>query len=308
MTTEVQDLLGGAVKASWRRFLDTYEPLRPDLYRYCRHLTLSPWDAEDMVQDTMARAFVALGIMTEPPHRPRAWLLRVASNLWLNRTRQARELAHRFTVLSYDRRGRGDSGDTPPWAIDCEIEDLSALIAAAGGSAFVFGNSSGGLLALDAAARGLPISKLALYEPPVIVDASRAKSFEGPAGQLDEAAAGGRRSEAVELYLTQVMQMPPPAVAQMRRSPMWAGLETLAHTLSYDLRITARGPSRLEQAPAVRAATLAISGGASPPWMRGAIERLASAVPGARHRVLEGQTHAADPRALARAVEELLEA
>src|SRR5688572_4647987 len=70
-------------------------------------------------------------------------------------------LAHRFTVLSYDRRGRGDSQNTPPWAIDREIEDLSALIAAAGGSAFVFGNSSGGLLALDAAARGLPIPKLA---------------------------------------------------------------------------------------------------------------------------------------------------
>jgi pimeloyl-ACP methyl ester carboxylesterase len=216
-------------------------------------------------------------------------------------------LAHRFTVISYDRRGRGDSGNTPPWAIEREIEDLSAHIAAAGGSAFVFGNSSGGLLALDAAARGLPIPKLVLYEPPVILDANRAKSFERLAGQLDEAAAGGRRSEAVELYFTQVMQMPAPAVAQMRRAPMWAGLEAIAHTLSYDLRITARGPSRLEQVPAVRSATFAISGGASPPWMREAIEKLASAIPGARSRVLEGQTHAVDPRALARAVEELLD-
>jgi RNA polymerase sigma-70 factor (ECF subfamily) len=92
MSTGAHDLLGGAVKASWRRFLDTYEPLRPDLYRYCRHLTRSPWDAEDMAQETMARAFVALGIMTEPPHNPRAWLFRVASNLWINRTRQIREL------------------------------------------------------------------------------------------------------------------------------------------------------------------------------------------------------------------------
>jgi RNA polymerase sigma-70 factor (ECF subfamily) len=96
MSTAEQDLLGGAVKASWRRFLDTYEPLRPELYRYCRHLTRSPWDAEDMAQETLARAFVALGIMVEPPHSPRAWLFRVASNLWLNRTRQTRELPAEF--------------------------------------------------------------------------------------------------------------------------------------------------------------------------------------------------------------------
>jgi RNA polymerase sigma-70 factor (ECF subfamily) len=92
MTTGARDLLGDAVKATWRRFLDTYEPLRADLYRYCRHLTRSPWDAEDMAQETMARAFVTLGIMTEPPQSPRAWLFRVASNLWINRTRRTREL------------------------------------------------------------------------------------------------------------------------------------------------------------------------------------------------------------------------
>ncbi len=96
MTTEEHEGLGGAVKASWRRFLDTYEPLRPDLYRYCRHLTRSPWDAEDMAQETMARAFVTLAIMTEPPSNPRAWLFRVASNLWINRTRQTRELPAAF--------------------------------------------------------------------------------------------------------------------------------------------------------------------------------------------------------------------
>ena len=89
MSTIVLEL---PAKEPWRRFLDTYEPLRPDLYRYCRHLTRSPWDAEDMVQETLARAFVTLGCMTEPPHHPRAWLFRVASNLWFNRTRQKREV------------------------------------------------------------------------------------------------------------------------------------------------------------------------------------------------------------------------
>jgi pimeloyl-ACP methyl ester carboxylesterase len=216
-------------------------------------------------------------------------------------------LAHRFTVWSYDRRGRGDSEDTAPYAVEREVQDLSALITAAGGSAFVFGNSSGGLLALDAAAQGLPITKLALYEPPVILDASRAKSFEALAKQLHEAAAEGQRSKAVELFFTQVMQLPAPALAQMRTAPMWAGLERLAHTLSYDLRFTARGPARLEQVPAVRSATLVMDGAASPPWMREALQTLARAILQARHRTLEGQTHAIDPRTLARALEEFLD-
>jgi RNA polymerase sigma-70 factor (ECF subfamily) len=84
--------LDRTIRESWRRFLDTYEPLRPDLYRYCRHLTRSPWDAEDMAQDTMARAFVTLGCMAEPPPNPRAWLFRVASNLWINRVKRTREV------------------------------------------------------------------------------------------------------------------------------------------------------------------------------------------------------------------------
>jgi pimeloyl-ACP methyl ester carboxylesterase len=215
-------------------------------------------------------------------------------------------LAHRFTVFSYDRRGRGDSEDTPPYAIDREVEDLSALISAAGGSACVFGNSSGGLLAIDAAARGLSIPKLAVYEPPVILDASRARSFAGLAQELDEAARGDRRSEAVELYFTKVMQMPAPAVAQMRKSPMWPGLEQLAHTLSYDLLLAARGASRLEQAAVVRSATLVMDGGASPPWMREAIQSMAGAIPNAGYCTLEGQTHAVESEALARALEEFL--
>jgi RNA polymerase sigma-70 factor, ECF subfamily len=90
--------MGGAIKASWRLFLDTYEPFRPDLFRYCRHLTRSPWDAEDLVQETMFRAFASLGIMAESPRNPRAWLFRVATNFWLNRIRQAREIPTDFGI------------------------------------------------------------------------------------------------------------------------------------------------------------------------------------------------------------------
>ena len=96
MSLQATDLLGGAVKQSWRLFLDTYEPLRPELYRYCRHLTRSAWDAEDMAQESLARAFVSLGLLAEAPENPRAWLFRVATNLWINRVRKARELSTGF--------------------------------------------------------------------------------------------------------------------------------------------------------------------------------------------------------------------
>lgn len=214
-------------------------------------------------------------------------------------------LAHRFTVFAYDRRGRGDSGDTPRWTIEREIEDLAALIVAAGGSASVFGNASGGLLALDAA-HGLPITRLAVYEPPVILDADRAASLVRLANELDEVLAGARRTQAVELYFTRAMQMPAPAVAQLRRTPMWPDFEELAHTLSYDLRITARGAARLAEALAVRPPTLAMDGSASPRWMHEAIAAVARAIPRGRHRTLEGQAHAVDPKALALALEDFL--
>jgi pimeloyl-ACP methyl ester carboxylesterase len=215
-------------------------------------------------------------------------------------------LAHRFTVFSYDRRGRGDSGNASPFAIEREVEDLAALISEAGDAATVFGNSSGGLLAIEAAIQGLSIPKLVLYEPPVILDPVRAKSLEDLAKQLDAAVTGNRRAEAVELFFTRVMQIPVQTVAQMRKAPMWPGLEELAHTLSYDLLFTARGPARLKQLSDVRAATLVLSGGESPSLMRESIETLAGAIPNARHQTLKGQTHSVDPKVLAKSIEEFL--
>ena len=217
-------------------------------------------------------------------------------------------LAPRLTVLSYDRRGRGDSGDTPNWALEREVEDLEALIRAAGGSASVYGISSGALLALAAAARELPIRKLALYEPPVVLDETRAKQFEDLAAQLQQQAAAGHRSQAAELFLTRVVMVPEPAVAQMKQAPLWRGLESLAHTLSYDVRITALGPTLLERASAVRATTLALHGDACPPWMRDAIRALGDAIPGASLRVLAGQSHDVDPKLLAGVLSEFFSA
>ena len=220
----------------------------------------------------------------------------------------AQLLAPRFTVFSFDRRGRGDSTDTADWAIEREVEDLAALIAEAGGASFVYGMSSGAVLGLAAAVQQLAIPKLALYEPPLMLDPARARSFSELAKRLHESSAAGRRAEAVELFLTQAVQVPAPAVAQMQQSPIWRGLESLAHTLSYDARIAALAPSLLERAASVRSTTLALHGDSCPPWMREGIQALAAALPAASVRTLVGQTHDVDVSVLALALAEFFSA
>jgi len=216
-------------------------------------------------------------------------------------------LAPHFTVFSYDRRGRGDSSDTPPYAIEREVEDLGAVIDEAGGRAFVYGISSGGLLALEAAVRELPIDKLALYEAPLVLDANR-RPPESLAAELAALSAAGRRSEAAELFLTRVVGVPPQVIAGMKQTPMWRELEALAHTLSYDVRITAGAVALSERASSVHAPTLVLDGGASPPWMHDGSRRLAGAVPNGRYRTLEGQTHDVDLGVLAAALDEFFRA
>lgn len=215
-------------------------------------------------------------------------------------------LAHRFSVWSYDRRGRGDSGDTAPYAIEREIEDLAAMIDLAGGSAHVFGNSSGALLAAEAAARGLAIRKLALFDPPFSIDSERVEASQNIALRLERATSEGRPGDAVELFLTEMVRMPPPVVAQMRTAPMWPSLEKLAGTLSYDVRIVGRGPALLGTAPSVRSEVLVLEGGKNPPWMREPLGTLVRALPNAKRQTLEGQGHDVDPKVLAGALDAFL--
>ena len=160
----------------------------------------------------------------------------------------AQELASDFTVFNYDRRGRGDSGDTLPYAIEREVEDIEAVIEAAGGSANLWGSSSGAALALIAAEQGAPVDKLALWEPPYIPDGVP----KPPADQVEQyetMIAEGRRGDAAEYFMSKVVGMPPEFVADARTQPWWAGQEAIAHTLAYDARIMgdyvrARGPRR----------------------------------------------------------------
>jgi pimeloyl-ACP methyl ester carboxylesterase len=211
----------------------------------------------------------------------------------------ARALAHQFTVLNYDRRGRGDSGDAAEYAVEREIEDLEALVAEAGGRAAVFGYSSGGVLALKAAAEGVAIAKLALYEPPFVVDDSRPRPAAGLAGELAELVSAGRRGEAVELFQTEVIGMPPDVVAQLRNAPFRPALEAIAHTLAYDAAIVGDLTLPTELIASIDTPTLVIDGAQSPPLMRDAARAVAQTLPNARHHSLAGRDHTIDPEATA---------
>jgi pimeloyl-ACP methyl ester carboxylesterase len=210
----------------------------------------------------------------------------------------AQQLAPDLTVFNYDRRGRGDSGDTQPYAIEREVEDIQAVIEAAGGSAFLWGSSSGAALALIAVESGVSASKLALWEPPYIPD-----GFPKPpvdqVEQYETMVAEGRRGDAVEYFMTKVIGMPPEFVAGARTEPFWPAQEALAHTLAYDARIMSDYTVPVDRAASVKVPTLVIAGGADFPWMRETAQSLSDALPDGRVRFLEGQGHDVDPAVLA---------
>jgi len=209
----------------------------------------------------------------------------------------AEALAHKHTVLTYDRRGRGDSGDSASYAVEREIEDLDRLIQEVGGKAAVFGFSSGAALALAAAAHGLAIPRLALFDLPLRAG--------GPANPVDHAAAldalvrAGRRGDAVEYFQGRMVGMPEAVIAQQRHAPFRAALEAMAHTLVYEATVLGDGLLPMDRVRAVRAPTLAIAAGKGPPFMRETAEVLARALPDGRARVLEQATHDLVPEVLA---------
>lgn len=205
----------------------------------------------------------------------------------------AKALEGDFTVFRYDRRGRGDSGDTAPYAVEREVDDIEAVLRAAGGEAYVWGMSSGAMLALTAAARLPGIRKLALYEAPLIVDDSRATT-QGDWATIRQAVADGRRGDAASAFLKSV-GMPGLLIAVMRLTPIWRKLKAVAHTLPYDGAIVASDQLGRPLDPARWASlsvpTLVTDGGKSPLWMRHGNKALAQALPNARYHTLPGQNH-----------------
>ncbi|MEU0917838.1 alpha/beta fold hydrolase [Streptomyces cyaneofuscatus] len=206
-------------------------------------------------------------------------------------------LAPRFTVVTYDRRGRGASGSGAD-GVRREIEDLSAVVRAAGTGASVFGMSSGGALALEAAATGLPVGLLAVYEPPYTPGASGLRFKARCTDRLHGLLAAGDRAGAVELFLT-ATGVDAATVARMRRAPLWPGLEALAHTLAYDDALLGDGAIPADRFAAVTARTLVVCGGFSSARARASTRTLAEALPRARHRTLTGQMREVAPQVLA---------
>lgn len=210
----------------------------------------------------------------------------------------AARLADRCGAVPYDRRGRGASGDTAPFSVAREVEDLAALIDALGGSAALYGHSSGGALALEAAASGLPVTEVAVYEPPFAVHEGDGKERAEYTVRLTELLAQGRNGDAVALFMA-LTGMPQDLIADARRSPMWPGMEAIAPTLAYDDAAMAGGLVPRERLAALPVPVLAVAGGASPDWMREAARAVADAAPNGTYRTLAGQTHRVDPAALA---------
>jgi pimeloyl-ACP methyl ester carboxylesterase len=214
----------------------------------------------------------------------------------------AQLLASHFTVYNIDRRGHGESGFTAPYAVEREVEDLDALITEAGGSAFVYGSSGPGVLSMYAAAAGLSpkMKKLAVWEPPYILEGTRPPVPQDYMEQLAQMLREGRKGDMIELFLTKAVGMPAEFVAPMRQSPFWAAQEAFAPTLVYDATLMGNGDFKLpkERLAKVTAPTLVIDGGMTP-WLSHAADAVAHVLPNAQRYTIAGQPHNVADEAMA---------
>ena len=222
-------------------------------------------------------------------------------------------LADRFRVISYDRRGRGESGDTLPYAVEREIEDLEAIIAGPGGGrpATVFAWSSGGFLALNAVQAGAPVGRLALFEPPAVADDSRPQLPDDYVERLEAAIAAGRPGDAAELFLTAAVLMPDEFVAGMRGSEMWSGMEAIAPTISYDGRNVGDAmsgkPLSTERWNRVDIPVLVLYGEGTWPFLASGAAAVADILPTATLKAIPGENHSTTGDVLAPALSTFIE-
>lgn len=212
-------------------------------------------------------------------------------------------LAKRFTIFTYDRRGRNDSGDTMPYAKERELEDLGALIRVAGGKAHLVGLSSGAALALEAAASGLPVDRVVAYEPPY-VDEGAPRDGGAHRLALEKLIADDRRGDAVAYFMRDMVGAPGFVVVMMKLMPwVWRKLKSVAHTLPYDAAVMGDFTVPKARLSAIAVPTLVCNGGKTDARLKIAARVAVAAIPGAQHRELEGQNHAVKPEALTPVVE-----
>ena len=233
----------------------------------------------------------------------------IATGIFNDHTRcaeLAKQLEDEHTVVTYDRRGRGQSGDTPPYAVEREVEDLDALIELVGGSAAVVGYSSGAVIAWKAAADGSAITDLILFEPPIGFDPADRAPADLP-GRIAALVEAGRPGDAVALTQIEGIGLPEQMVAQFRDSPMWPGLEAMAQSAVYDMTISTAFADVPAELTAVSTPTLILSGAHTWPKLSKAAEALTAATPAATHReIASGQHHDIPPVETAQAVREFL--
>lgn len=226
-----------------------------------------------------------------------------------------RELAEQFTVYNYDRRGRGDSGDTLPYAVARELEDLAVLIDEAGGSAHLYGPSSGGAVALEAAAAGLPVGKIAVYEVPYSIGEAASQRWHEYVQRLRALLDQGRRGDAFALFM-RMAGASEEMVGSARSSPVWPGCETIAPTLAYDAAFLGDGHPPSDRFARIRQPVLVATGGASPDSFVGgggsyfdaAADALVACLPQAERQTIEGQAHEVDAKVLAPVLERFFRA
>ena len=207
-------------------------------------------------------------------------------------------LSPHLGAVAYDRRGRGDSGDTQPYAVEREIDDLDALIGDLGGAVVVYGHSSGAAIALEAVARGLAISRMAVFEPPFRVEGSP-RLPEGYLERLTALTSSGHGAEAVELFMREAVGLPAEAIARTRAAPEWSALEALAHTVRYDSLLMGEGTLPTDRLARVTIPTLVLASTGSPAWLQHAADATAAGIAGAQRSTLEGVFHSVPPDTLA---------
>jgi pimeloyl-ACP methyl ester carboxylesterase len=220
----------------------------------------------------------------------------------------AAELADRFTVYFYDRRGRGESGNTLPYNVDREIEDLAAVMAATGERPFVMGQSSGGALALAAASAGVAMRKLAVYEPPYVGQKAAKSRPVDYGAELTKRVESGNLGGAVGYFLVTMVGAPAFVPLMMRlNSKVWKQLTGVAHTLPYDAAVLGDFSVPIRLLEKIAVPTLVMNGGKSPANMQAAVKAVADAVPNARYSILDGQTHQVSEKVLAPALVEFFD-